>query len=129
MVVLSPTRDATTNEPLEEFDLVHREALRDMSGLDLSQRLLVVDAERDLIGEDGGDALAEVMNDPRPRRSRAVRARTTQRNPARHDPAEARREERDILPKVPTRYLGDDVFERGPEVSQEQLRAPDALGQ
>ncbi|KAG2311381.1 hypothetical protein Bca52824_022938 [Brassica carinata] len=139
MVAPKFCRDATTNEPLEEFDLVHREALRDVSGLDLSQRILVVDAERDLMGEDGGDALAEMMNDPRPRRSRALRARMTQRNPARPEPAEARREEGDILPKVPTRYLGDGVFERGqffdnmralvelgirnwPEISKAQIR-------
>ncbi|KAL0715436.1 hypothetical protein Bca4012_064758 [Brassica carinata] len=129
VVVPNPVRDATTNEPLEDFGLVHREALRDMSGLDLSQRLLVVDAERDLMGEDGGDAVAEMLNDPRLRRSRVARSRTTRRTPVRLGPAESRQEESDVLPRVPTRYLGNGVFERGAEIPQELLRTPDAPGQ
>ena len=41
----SPTRDVTANgSPLDEFDLIHRDALRDTENMSLSQRLLVADA-------------------------------------------------------------------------------------
>ncbi|KAF3508717.1 hypothetical protein F2Q69_00008580 [Brassica cretica] len=43
----SPIRDAqATDSPLDEFDLIHRDALRDSDNVTLSQRLLVADAHR-----------------------------------------------------------------------------------
>ncbi|KAF2595951.1 hypothetical protein F2Q68_00010863 [Brassica cretica] len=51
----SPTRDVTANgSPLDEFDLIHRDALRDTENISLSQRLLVADAYR-RIREEGAD--------------------------------------------------------------------------
>ncbi|KAF3484689.1 hypothetical protein F2Q69_00051952 [Brassica cretica] len=51
----SPTRDVTANgSPLDEFDLTHRDALRDTLNMSLSQRLLVADVHRQ-IGEEGAD--------------------------------------------------------------------------
>ena len=51
----SPTRDVTANgSPLDEFDLIHRDALRDTENMSLSQRLLVVDAHM-RIREEGVD--------------------------------------------------------------------------
>ncbi|KAF2591602.1 hypothetical protein F2Q70_00039535 [Brassica cretica] len=45
----SPTRDVTANgSPLDEFDLIHRDALRDTENMSLSQRLLVADAHRQI---------------------------------------------------------------------------------
>ena len=39
---------------LDEFNLIHRDALRDMENMSLSQRLLVADAHRQ-IREEGAD--------------------------------------------------------------------------
>ncbi|KAF3538679.1 hypothetical protein F2Q69_00023885 [Brassica cretica] len=51
----SPTRDASaTGSPLDDFDLIHRDALRDMENINLSQRLLVADAYR-MIRDEGAD--------------------------------------------------------------------------
>lgn len=46
-VTSSPAKNVTANgSPLEDFDLMHRDAMRDTANMDLSQRLLVVDAHR-----------------------------------------------------------------------------------
>ncbi|KAF3494376.1 hypothetical protein DY000_02053866 [Brassica cretica] len=43
----SPIRDArATDSPLDDFNLIHRDALRDSDNMTLSQRLLVADAHR-----------------------------------------------------------------------------------
>ena len=48
----SPTRDASaTGSPLDDFDLIHRDALWDTENMTLSQRLLVDDAHRLIRGE------------------------------------------------------------------------------
>ncbi|KAF3555617.1 hypothetical protein F2Q69_00011926 [Brassica cretica] len=53
----SLTRDVTTNgSPLDELDLIHRDALRDTENMSLSQRLLVADAHR-RIREEGADRI------------------------------------------------------------------------
>ncbi|KAF3571062.1 hypothetical protein F2Q69_00060124 [Brassica cretica] len=45
----SPTKDVTANgSPLDEFDLIHRDALRDTENMSLSKRLLVVDTHRQI---------------------------------------------------------------------------------
>ncbi|KAF3499595.1 hypothetical protein F2Q69_00043129 [Brassica cretica] len=50
-----PTRDASaTGSPLDDFDLIHRDALRDMENMTLSQRLLVADAHT-MIRDEGED--------------------------------------------------------------------------
>ncbi|KAF3541447.1 hypothetical protein F2Q69_00020480 [Brassica cretica] len=44
---LSPIRDArVTDSPPDDFDLIHRDALRDSDNMTLSQRLLVADAHK-----------------------------------------------------------------------------------
>ncbi|KAH0896292.1 LOW QUALITY PROTEIN: hypothetical protein HID58_045860, partial [Brassica napus] len=51
----SPTRDASaTDSPLDGFDLIHRDALRDIENMTLSQRPLVADAHR-MIRDEGVD--------------------------------------------------------------------------
>ncbi|KAH0859727.1 hypothetical protein HID58_087988 [Brassica napus] len=43
----SPTRDEqAADSPLDDFDLIHRDALRDLDNMTLSQRLLVADAHK-----------------------------------------------------------------------------------
>ena len=42
---LSPSRDAT-EDPLEEFELIHREAMMDVRSLDVPDRLLVSKSAR-----------------------------------------------------------------------------------
>ena len=43
----SPTRDErVADSPLDDFDLIHRDALRDLDNMTLSQRLLVADAHK-----------------------------------------------------------------------------------
>ncbi|KAF2619016.1 hypothetical protein F2Q68_00040152 [Brassica cretica] len=43
----SPIRDVrVTDSPPDDFDLIHRDALRDLDNMTLSQRLLVADAHR-----------------------------------------------------------------------------------
>ncbi|KAF3556442.1 hypothetical protein F2Q69_00014356 [Brassica cretica] len=50
-----PTRDASaTGSPVDDFDSIHRDALRDTENMTLSHRLLVADAHR-LIRDEGAD--------------------------------------------------------------------------
>lgn len=43
----SPTRDArVADSPPDDFDLINRDALRDLDNMTLSQRLLVADAHK-----------------------------------------------------------------------------------
>ena len=51
----SLARDAD-GSPLDEFDVVHRDALRDTENMSLSQRLLVTDAHRQFREEAKGNA-------------------------------------------------------------------------
>ena len=49
----SPTRDVSaTDSPLDDFDMIHRDALRDTENMTLSQRILVADAHRMIRDED-----------------------------------------------------------------------------
>ena len=51
----SPIRDVSaTDSPLDDFDLILRDALRDTENMTLSQRLLVADAHR-MIHDEGAD--------------------------------------------------------------------------
>ncbi|KAH0903607.1 hypothetical protein HID58_043110 [Brassica napus] len=51
----SPTRDErVADSPLDDFDLIHRDALRDLDNMTLSQRLLVSDAHK-MIRDERGD--------------------------------------------------------------------------
>ncbi|KAF2536686.1 hypothetical protein F2Q68_00022152 [Brassica cretica] len=53
----SPTRDVSaTGSPLDDFDLIHRDALRDTENMTLSQHLLVADAHRMIRDEDADHA-------------------------------------------------------------------------
>ncbi|KAH0878186.1 LOW QUALITY PROTEIN: hypothetical protein HID58_065580 [Brassica napus] len=48
----SPTRDArVADSPPDDFDLIHRDALRDLDNMTLSQRLLVADAHKMICDE------------------------------------------------------------------------------
>ena len=51
----SPTRDEqVADSPLDDFDLIHRDALRDSDNMTLSQRLLVADAHKMIREERAG---------------------------------------------------------------------------
>ena len=57
----SPVKDVTARgSPLDEFSLIHRDAMRDTENLDMSQRLLVADAHR-LIRE--GESFSDEESD------------------------------------------------------------------
>ncbi|KAF3532797.1 hypothetical protein DY000_02043330 [Brassica cretica] len=59
----SSTRDASaTDSPLDDFDLIHRDALRDTENMTLSQRLLVADAHR-MIRDEGADRVGVGRSD------------------------------------------------------------------
>ncbi|KAH0899486.1 hypothetical protein HID58_049054 [Brassica napus] len=48
----SPTRDErVADSPLDDFDLIHRDSLRDLDNMTLSQRLLVADAHKMICDE------------------------------------------------------------------------------
>ncbi|KAG5384119.1 hypothetical protein IGI04_035589 [Brassica rapa subsp. trilocularis] len=82
----SPARDADGG-PLEDFDIIHRDALRDTENMSLSQRLLVADAHRQFREEieenvEGKDREASGSEAPslvvRPRRRARRRGRIDQ---------------------------------------------------
>ena len=88
----SPARDVN-GSPLDEFDLIHRDTLRDTENMSLSQRLLVADAHRQFreeaeerVRDKGGDASgseapSQVVRPPR-RARRRVRFDPSDRRPA-----------------------------------------------
>ncbi|KAH0899676.1 hypothetical protein HID58_049244, partial [Brassica napus] len=59
----SPTRDErVADSPLDDFDLIHRDALRDLDNMTLSQRLLVADAHK-MIRDERADCVVAGSSD------------------------------------------------------------------
>ncbi|KAG2328183.1 hypothetical protein Bca52824_010911 [Brassica carinata] len=64
--VSSPDKDVTANgSPLEDFDLIHRDAMRDTVNMDLSERLLIAEAHRSFREERDCEVVDEGSNSSR----------------------------------------------------------------
>ncbi|KAJ4900740.1 Uncharacterized protein Rs2_14691 [Raphanus sativus] len=130
--------DSGDESPLEEFSLLHRDAMRDTDGMTLDQRLLVADAHRlfreersvPVIAKEGGSPLRvdpglEVPGEqaapkeaaPRRKRKRLVQSTIP----------------RSWIPELqqcrPTRFHPGGSFEELPALPPESLRNPYAEGQ
>ncbi|XP_048596156.1 meiosis-specific protein ASY2-like [Brassica napus] len=124
----SPARDAD-GSPLEDFDIIHRDALRDTENMSLSQRLLVADAHRqfreeaeeNVVNEDreasGSEAPSLVVR-PRRRAHRRGRIDQSDRLPA---PRSVPFDEVDCRPVI---YHPGGIFEELPSLPPEALRDP-----
>ena len=131
----SPARDANGN-PLDEFDLIHRDALRDTENMSLSQRLLVADAHRQFreeeegrveneehvegvgrLGDEGGNASGSGSEAPRSVVRPRVRARRGVRPVVRSIPY-------DQIDCRPVIYHPGGIFEELPRLPSEVLRDP-----
>lgn len=138
----SPAKDADGN-PLDEFELIHRDALRDTENMSLSQRLLVADAHRQFreeeegrvedeervgdvesLRDEGENASGSGSETPRsvarPRRwaRRGVRSGQTERRPA------VRSIPYDQIDCRPVIYHPGGIFEELPRLPSEVLRDP-----
>lgn len=136
----SPARDANGN-PLDEFELIHRDALRDTANMSLSQRLLVADAHRQFrkeeegriegeervgdeehVGDEDGNASGSGSEAPRsvvkPRRRarRGVRSDRTERHPV------VRSIPYDQIDCRPVIYHPVGIFEELPRLPPDVLR-------
>ncbi|XP_048637568.1 meiosis-specific protein ASY2-like [Brassica napus] len=126
----SPARDADDG-PLEEFDIIHRDALRDTENMSLSQRLLVAEAHRqfreeveenaeDEDGEASGSEAPSQVVRPRRRAQRRARFDRSDRLPA---PRSIPFDEVDCRPVI---YHPGGIFEELPSLPREALRDPRA---
>ena len=117
----SPTKDVTANgSPLDEFDLIHRDALRDTENMSLSQRLLVADAHR-RIREEGADRIevgsSDMSGSGSEASNKASRALRQVRRRVRFDQIDCR----------PTIYHPGGIFEELSPLPPELLRDPAPL--
>ena len=124
----SPARDAD-GSPLDEFDVIHRDALRDTENMSLSQRLLVADAHRQFCEEaeenaegegreaSGSEAPSQVA---RPRRRAQRRGRFDQ-SASCPVPRSIPFDELDCRPII---YHPGGIFEELPSLPREVLRDP-----
>lgn len=112
----SPTRDVTANgSPLDEFNLIHSDALRDTENMSLSQRFLVADAHR-RIREEGADHVEVGSSDVSGSSSEAS-------NQASRPLRQARRRVRfDQIDCRPTIYHPGRIFEELSPLPPELLR-------
>lgn len=56
-----PTKDITANgSPLDDFDLVHRDAMRDTTNMTMARRLLIADAHRQIREERASSEVNDV---------------------------------------------------------------------
>ncbi|KAG2311883.1 hypothetical protein Bca52824_023440 [Brassica carinata] len=137
-IASSPTKDVVANgSPLEDFDLVHRDAMRDTVNMYLLQRLLVVDAHRYLREERDGvvaDEESEEVDSSRAD-SDSDRASTESDGSGSSDPGPLGLWERhrfsrfDLIDCRPTVYHPGGIFEELPALPPEILRDPWAEGQ
>ncbi|KAL0886262.1 hypothetical protein Bca101_010245 [Brassica carinata] len=132
----SPTKDATVNDyPVDDFDLVNREAMRDTENMSLSQRLLVADShkqireERDRMDEDSGNGDSDYEdNDSDSQDSGGDDLGMSSRSPQvpRRRYRRVRFNSNDCRP---TYYHPSGIFEELPALPPEMLRDPRAEGQ
>ncbi|WZY87091.1 hypothetical protein YC2023_033475 [Brassica napus] len=124
----SPAKD-TDGNPLDEFELIHRDALRDTENMSLSQRLLVADAHRQFREEErgqiededdagnGSEALGAVAGSSK-RARRVVGSNRSERLPV------IRNIPYDQIDCRPVIYHPGGIFEELPRLSPEVLRDP-----
>ncbi|XP_048609333.1 meiosis-specific protein ASY2-like [Brassica napus] len=124
----SPARDADGG-PLEDFDIIHRDALRDTENMSLSQHLLVADAHRqfreeiegnveDEDREASGSEAPSLVVRPRRRAHRRAHIDQSDRLPA---PRSVPFDEVDYRPVI---YHPGGIFEELPSLPPEALRDP-----
>ncbi|KAF2581340.1 hypothetical protein F2Q68_00006397 [Brassica cretica] len=116
----SSTRDASsTDSPLDDFNLIHRDALRDTENMTLSQRLLVADAHR-MIRDEGADRAGVGSSDVSGSGSDASS------QTSRHSRRARRWIPFDQVDCRPTIYHPGGIFEELSPLSPELLRDPRA---
>ncbi|KAH0858702.1 hypothetical protein HID58_086963, partial [Brassica napus] len=114
----SPTRDErVADSPLDDFDLIHRDALRDLDNMTLSQRLLVVDAHK-MIRDERADRVEVGSSDVSGSGSEASsQASRSLRRASREIPF-------DQIDCRPTIYHPGGIFEELDPLPSELLRDP-----
>ncbi|KAH0894148.1 hypothetical protein HID58_056577, partial [Brassica napus] len=111
----SPTRDErAADSPLDDFDLIHRDALRDLDNMTLSQRLLVADAHK-MIRDERADRVEVGSSDVSGSGSEA----SSQASTSREIPF-------DQIDCRPTIYHPGGIFEELGPLPSELLRDPRA---
>ncbi|KAH0897518.1 hypothetical protein HID58_047086, partial [Brassica napus] len=116
----SPTRDErVADSPLDDFDLIHRDALRDLDNMTLSQRLLVADAHK-MIRDERADRVEVRSSDVGGSGSEAYsQASRSLRRASREIPF-------DQIDCRPTIYHPSGIFEELGPLPSELLRDPRA---
>ena len=116
----SPTRDErVADSPLDDFDLIHRDALRDLDNMTLSQRLLVADAHK-MIRDERADRVEVGSSDVSGSGSEASsQASRSLRRASREIPF-------DQIDCRPTIYHPGGIFEELGPLPSELLRDPRA---
>ncbi|KAG2249012.1 hypothetical protein Bca4012_087659 [Brassica carinata] len=137
----SPTKDLTANgSPLDEFDLIHRDAMRDTENMSLSQRLLVSESHMQIREEAAGRTEVSVGSDASSsgdsdREDRSGVSRSSERHNSGalsqvpRPPRRARLRIRfDQIDCRPTIYHPGGIFEELSPLPPESLRDPWADG-
>ncbi|KAF2588417.1 hypothetical protein F2Q70_00038178 [Brassica cretica] len=116
----NPTRDArVADSPPDDFDLIHRDALRDLDNMTLSQRLLVAEAHK-MIRDECADRVEVGSSDVSGSGSEASsQASRSLRRASREIPF-------DQIDYRPTIYHPDGIFEELGPLPSELLRDPRA---
>lgn len=131
-------KDVTANgSPLEDFELIHRDAMRDTVNMDLSQRLLVADAHRSSREEQDCIVVNEESEEDDSSRagSDSDRASADSDGSGSSDSSPQALWERhlflryDLIDYRPTVYHPGGIFEELPTLPPELLRDPWAEGQ
>ena len=133
----SPAKDLTANgSPLDEFDLIHRDAMRDTENMSLSQRLLVAESHRQIREETAGRTFVGVGSDASSsrgsdREDRRGGSRSSERDgsgaskqastPPRRVHLRVRFDQIDCRPTI---YHPGGIFEELPPLPREVLRDP-----
>ena len=139
---LSPAKDLTENgSPLDEFNLIHRDAMRDTENMSLSQRLLVAESYRQIREETVGCTVVGVGSDTSSsrgsdREDRSGGSRSLERDgsgasrqastPPRRVHLRVRFDQIDCRPMI---YHPGGIFDELSPLPPESLRDPQADGQ
>ena len=123
-----PTEDRTANgSPLDEFDLVHRDAMRDTENMSLSQRILVAEAHRQ-IREETACRVEEREDEEGAQRGSASSGSETPSQVPRPPTTVRRRVSFDQIDCRPTIYHPGGIFDELPPLPSEALQDPRAEG-
>ena len=131
----SPTKDLTANgSPLDEFDLIHRDVMRDTENMSLSQRLLVAESHMQIQEKSAGRTEVSVGSDAsssgdNDREDRSGVSRSLERHNSGALSQVSRPPRPARLIDWPTIYHPDGIFEELSPLPPESLRDPRADGQ